>query len=218
MFDCDEAIYWVNSTQVIVLISNEKGEFLWCNSAFESFIKYSRWELVGDDNHEGVKWTDISVDDTNLEADIIMAKECAIGTRKKYLVKKQYVPKGEKPVWVELEVMRYPYEGDFKYFIVTVNPFKNGTLTAFNFSMNRIEALTKELASLKDSMDEVPEVFVKKLDEKERTKCQKISLLMADFIDSHPKIAFIIFIVLLTSLIGGNTINTFKEIIPLLGF
>jgi hypothetical protein len=102
----------------------------------------------------------ISVPDKSLEADVDEARNLD-AYNPTYQVKKQYIPKGAKPEWGQLTVMRYPLSGEIECCLCTWEPLKNGTATAFAMAMEhtqrldaRIEAMTMELRAVTTQTDE----------------------------------------------------------------
>jgi hypothetical protein len=136
----------------------------------------------------------ISVPDKNLEADIDETKNLD-AYNPTYQVKKQYVPKGAKPEWGQLTVMRYPLHGDIECCLCTWEPLKNGTATAFAMAMEhaqkldaRIEAMTAEMKTITTQSEE-----------------DRFILSTIRMVQRHPKIAASFLIVAL-SIFGLNNI------------
>jgi PAS domain S-box-containing protein len=179
---------WVKHCPAMKLVSTLDGQILWANAAFCDWSQYTLSEL------RKLTWMQISVPDKNLEADIDEAKRLD-AYNPSYQIKKQYVPKGAKPEWGQLTVMRYPLSGEIECCLCTWEPLKNGTATAFAMAMEhtqkldaRIEAMTAELKVMTGRSDE--ENFI---------------LSGIRMIQRHPKIAAG-FLVVALSIFGLNNI------------
>jgi hypothetical protein len=136
----------------------------------------------------------ISVPDKSLEADVDEARNLD-AYNPTYQVKKQYIPKGAKPEWGQLTVMRYPLSGEIECCLCTWEPLKNGTATAFAMAMEhtqkldaRIEAMTVELKAITTQTDE-----------------DKFVLGAIRMVQRHPKIAAG-FIIMALSIFGLNNV------------
>jgi len=145
---------WVKHCPAMKLVSTLDGKILWANSAFCDWSQYTLTEL------RKLTWMQISVPDKNLESDIDESKNLD-AYNPTYQVKKQYIPKGAKPEWGQLTVMRYPLAGEIECCLCTWEPLKNGTATAFAMAMEhtqkldaRIEAMTVELRAVTTQTDE----------------------------------------------------------------
>jgi hypothetical protein len=136
----------------------------------------------------------ISVPDKSLEADVDEARNLD-AYNPTYQVKKQYIPKGAKPEWGQLTVMRYPLNGEIECCLCTWEPLKNGTATAFAMAMEhtqkldaRIEAMTMELRAVTTQTDE-----------------DKFVLGAIRMVQRHPKIAAS-FLFIALSIFGLNNV------------
>lgn len=145
---------WVKHCPAMKLVSTLDGQILWANAAFCEWSQYTLNEL------RKLTWMQISVPDKNLEADIDEAKSLD-AYNPSYSVKKQYIPKGAKPEWGQLTVMRYPLTGPIECCLCTWEPLKNGTATAFALAMEhfstitlRLDAMTTELRIVTGRTDE----------------------------------------------------------------
>ena len=179
---------WVKHCPAMKLVSTLDGQILWANAAFCDWSQYMLTEL------RKLTWMAISVPDKNLESDIDEAKNLD-AYNPTYQIKKQYIPKGAKPEWGQLTVMRYPLSGEIECCLCTWEPLKNGTATAFALAMEhtqqldaRIEAMTAELKAITTQTDE-----------------DKFVLGAIRMIQRHPKIAASFLIVAL-SIFGLNNI------------
>lgn len=113
---------------------------------------YSEYELTVGNGGKGISWLTLSVDDDNLLADAKMADELGAGRRDQYTIRKQYRPKNDKPIWVELSVLRYPMEGDLHCCLVIVNPLKNGHQAAAQIASEQMAQVTSKIEELKADM------------------------------------------------------------------
>jgi len=179
---------WVKHCPAMKLVSTLDGQILWANAAFCEWSQYTLNEL------RKLTWMQISVPDKNLESDIDETKNLD-AYNPTYSVKKQYVPKGAKPEWGQLTVMRYPLTGPIECCLCTWEPLKNGTATAFAFAMEhtqkldaRLEAMTAELRAVTTQTDE-----------------DKFVLGAIRMVQRHPKIAAG-FLVIALSIFGLNNV------------
>jgi hypothetical protein len=145
---------WVKHCPAMKLVSTLDGQILWANAAFCDWSQYTLTEL------RRLTWMSISVPDKSLESDIDEAKSLD-AYNPSYQIKKQYIPKGSKPEWGQLTVMRYPLTGEIECCLCTWEPLKNGTATAFAMAMEhtqkldaRIEAMTAEIKVMTGRSDE----------------------------------------------------------------
>lgn len=179
---------WVKHCPAMKLASTLDGKILWANSAFLEWSQYTLTELVR------MTWMQLSVPDKNLEYDIDEATRLD-SYNPCYTVKKQYIPKGSKPEWGSLTVMRYPMTGDIQCCLCTWEPLKNGTATAFAMAMEhtqkldqKIEAMTTELRAVTTQTDE-----------------DKFILGTIRMIQRHPKLS-VAFLVGALSIFGLNNV------------
>lgn len=118
----DAVAHWVTSTSCPMLVSTEDGGILWVNQAFEKLLGWSAVELVGFSGKPGKKWTDLTVETSDLEADQEMMFGVVTGERSEYYIRKQYRAKGGEAVHVMIHVLRWPRAGGVECFLVTVAP------------------------------------------------------------------------------------------------
>ncbi len=179
---------WVKHCPAMKLVSTLDGRILWANAAFCEWSQYTLNEL------RQLTWMQISVPDKNLEADIDETRNLD-AYNPSYSVKKQYVPKGAKPEWGQLTVMRYPLSGPIECCLCTWEPLKNGTAAAFTQAMDhygeiakRLEEMTTEIRTVTTQTDE-----------------DKFVLGTIRMIQRHPKIAAG-FIIMALSIFGLNNV------------
>ena len=179
---------WIKHCPAMKLVSTLDGQILWANSAFCDWSQYTLTEL------RKMTWMAISVPDKNLESDIDESRNLD-AYNPTYQVKKQYIPKGSKPEWGQLTVMRYPLSGEIECCLCTWEPLKNGTATAFAMAMEhtakldaRIEAMTAELRAVTTQSDE-----------------DKFVLGAIRMVQRHPKIAAS-FLFIALSIFGLNNV------------
>jgi hypothetical protein len=132
---------WIKHCPAMKLVSTLDGQILWANSSFCDWSQYTLTEL------RRLTWMAISVPDKSLEADVEEARNLD-AYNPTYQVKKQYIPKGAKPEWGQLTVMRYPLSGPIECCLCTWEPLKNGTAAAFTQAMENYGEITKRLESM----------------------------------------------------------------------
>lgn len=214
--------FFVNSftySEVPLVVCGNSGKILWANRAFEEFIGYNSWELTVGPSGAGTDLSKLSVNDENQEADRAMLKECIAGNIKSYSVKKQYIPKNEKASWADLHVIRYPLEGDLKYFVTTVIPLKNGTAAAFSLAMNTIKELTDKMNSYSLKVSSMEENIITGVEEKiqSKTEIQNIFLNIAKLVEKYPKVSIAVIITLLTMILGNQLVEAIKNMKTIIG-
>lgn len=211
---------WYKNTEIPLLISGVEGEIFDCNPAFEKFIKYSDYELTIGESGKGLSWFQISVDDNNLKADKQLALECVNGDRISYSIKKQYIPKNESPIWVDLNVIRYPAKGPFEFFLVSVIPMKNGSLAAFNLSMDKMSHFTNALIKIDKDFRLIPEVMLDyiKNNTKPLSELEKFGATLGRLANENPKISGLIVLVMSIMLLGNQLVTAIETIKQLIGW
>jgi PAS domain S-box-containing protein len=179
---------WLKHCPAMKLVSTLDGKILWANAAFCDWSQYTLGEL------RKLTWMQISVPDKSLESDIDESKNLD-AYNPTYSVKKQYIPKGSKPEWGQLTVMRYPLSGEIECCLCTWEPLKNGTATAFAMAMEhcqkidaRLEQMTAEMKMITSQTDE-----------------DKFVLGAIRMIQRYPKIAAG-FLVVALSIFGANNV------------
>ena len=151
---------WIAHSDQPLLVSLPPGpdyaaRIVWCNKAFERFIKYSHIELVGHDGQPGISWTKLSVDDLDLEADVVLAQELLQGDITEYSIEKSYRPKNSLPEKVKVHVLRYPRYGEFRCFLVTVTPLGDHHTYVTDLVQSHLTSNTSELSELRAVLKEV---------------------------------------------------------------
>lgn len=179
---------WVKHCPAMKLVSTLDGRILWANAAFCEWSQYTLNEL------RQLTWMQISVPDKNLEADVDEAKNLD-AYNPSYSVKKQYVPKGSKPEWGQLTVMRYPLSGPIECCLCTWEPLKNGTAAAFTQAMEHYEHIAKRL---EDMTTEIKVVTT-------QTDEDRFILGTIRMVQRHPKLAAS-FIIMALSIFGLNNV------------
>ena len=102
-----------------MLVTLPTGEILDANQAFIRAMGYTEHELIGTAGKGGTTWMQLSVQDQDLEADLIAAQRLADGADTQYWVRKHYQPKGSAPQPVLIHVQRYPETGELLACLVT---------------------------------------------------------------------------------------------------
>lgn len=205
-------VTWVENTEVPMIVSGPKGEIYWGNKAFEEFSGYTSWELSN-----RLSWEKLSLNDDNLEADKHLISECITGDRTSYSIKKQFAPKGEKPVWVDIHVCRFPTIGEFKFFLVTVQPLKNGTAAAFSLAIDTINNFSKKLEDYNKGVSEMAEDVVKGI-KTSQNKGEEIGKNIGGLAWEYPRIAGVVLAIMMAMLLGNQFMEAVKNVKTLFGF
>lgn len=217
---CDTIKHWIKHSTIPKICSAENGEIYWANEAFEELIGYSEYELTTGQNGKGIKWTSLSVDDGNLEADRKMVSELVAGRREKYTVRKQYLPKNDKPIWVELHVLRYPVAGQLQCFLVTVNPLKNGNQVAAQVATDALKNVLVGIEEIKTHQDKLAGSIVETVTEnlKPRTEAEQIASAAARLINAHPRASGIFALVVITMILGTQLVQAVDAVKRMAGY
>lgn len=194
----DVVLTLLKASGVMWLIIKPTGEIVDASQEFLRWAGYTHEELCK------VTWMHISVPDDSLMADMNAVHELN-PYHPFYVVRKQYIPKNEKPVWGELSVTRHPMVGEtIECCFCTWNPMKNGSAQAMavamehcNLMIGRMQSLESEVSKLTLQTDE-----------------DRFWLSLMDMIRKHPRvIAGCVFIAL--SIFGANNI---VELLQRVGF
>lgn len=171
---------WIKHCPAQTLVGTLDGKILWANAAFCEWSQYTLGELI----HQ--TWMDISVPDKNLDADI-SEMQTLDAYRPCYVVKKQYIPKGSKPEWGILTVMRYPLSGDIQCCLCTWEPLKNGTATAFALAMEKSDEINKRLELM------AADIQIKK----SQSVSERLWDTVGEWAMQNPKVAIVVLLILL---------------------
>jgi PAS domain S-box-containing protein len=206
-------------SDVPMVVCANSGKILWVNRAFEDFIGYNSWELTVGQSGSGITWDKLSLDDENLDADKAMIAECLAGNIKSYSIKKQYIPKNDKPVWVDMHVIRYPLEGSLKYFMITIIPLKNGTAAAFDLAIKSIKELTEKMHSYSKKVPEMEQTIITGIENKikSQTEIQNIFLNVARLVEKYPKVSIAVIMTILVMILGNQLVEAIKNMKVIIG-
>lgn len=218
--NCDAIKHWIKHTSLPKACSAADGEIFWVNEAFEEMIGYSEYELVSGRGGKGIRWTDISVDDGNLEADRRMVEEIVSGRRERYFIRKQYLPKNDKPIWVELQVLRYPSNGELKFFLVTANPLKNGSQLAAHIATDALKNVLVSVEEIKTLQNQLAGAIVETVTEnlKPKSESEQIASAVARLINAHPKAAGIAALVIISMILGTQLVQAVDAVKRMAGY
>lgn len=207
---------WLSSTDALMLASLADGTVLWANEAFQDFIGYSAYELYGRDNPNRVKWTDFSVPDASLEADVAMANASSLGDIERYDVIKYYRPRSKAPVLCKLCVQRWPRQGELEAFLVTVLPLENGAHAAMQEMMSRTDQFLQALGRLQASMDGMATSLHNSITEmRQVSDLESAASAWARIALRYPRYAAFVALALALLVIGPNAVTVIKQITEL---
>lgn len=136
-FEFETLLFWAENSSNMLLVSGPDGEIYWTNKAFRQFIKYSETEFTR--QNDPITWFQITKPGSDLNTDMTDALKCLHGKIKEYNAQKYYIPKYEAPVLVDIEVKRFPIDGDetnFKFFLVEVHKVTNSM--AYDLQLKKI--------------------------------------------------------------------------------
>ena len=179
----------IRSSGIMWFISKPSGEILDASPEFMRWIGYTHEEIIR------LTWMQISVHDDSLNADMHSVQNLT-PYDPFYIVRKQYVPKNDKPAWGELTVTRHPMVGDkVEYCFCTWHPLKNGTAEAFAKAIEngllvekRISEMTTVLKQLTSQSEE-----------------DRYVLSTINMVKKHPRIAAA-FVVIALGMFGLNNV------------
>lgn len=179
---------WIRHTATPMLSTKPDGEILWVNGAFEGLLGYTSVELVGKKT-----WIELTKPDDDLDADRELVAETVSGKRVDYQLQKHYVSKSGTPQLVVIDVLRYPIEGEFQFFLVAVCPVERG----IELAMTQLVEIRKLLIEL---MDVKPSglTFDKAI----------------QFSKDHPMIATFVGLLFAVLLFGNRVIEIFQMLRP----
>jgi PAS domain S-box-containing protein len=169
-----------------ILMSTVEGKILWANDSFINWSGYTLGEL------QSMTWMDLSVRDGSLLADTFEAKQLD-GYQQEYRVRKQYIPKQQKPVWGTLNVLRYPAIGELKCCICTWHPIGDDSKEAYTLATEAIHKMSSELQKLSDALSAH---MSQSLFESTIVSVLKLGI-------KYPKTAWVVFVTMVV-VIGGN--------------
>lgn len=183
---------WIRYTYVPMLASLPDGTILWANPSYERLTGYTLPEL------EKKSWQDMTIDLDDRSADIEMALSLKTGERKQYQLRKQCQHKTGTGPQVLIDALRYPQEGKFVCFFVSVIPLDEG----YNQSLREIEKLRL-----------IMEVFLKSQKDRQTT-VEKLTA----WAEKHPKMAFLASAVIFIFLFGDRSLEIIKSVMTLFSF
>lgn len=179
----------LRSSGVMWLISKPTGEILDASPEFLRWIGYTHEEITR------LTWMQISVQDDSLNADLHSVANLT-PYDPFYIVRKQYVPKNDKPAWGELIVTRHPMVGDkVEYCFCTWHPLKNGTAEAFAKAIENGLLVEKRI----NEMTTVLRQFTSQSEE------DRYVLSTINMVKKHPRIAAA-FVVIALGMFGLNNV------------
>ena len=179
----------LRSSGIMWLISKPTGEILDASPEFMRWIGYTHEEITR------LTWMQISVQDDSLNADLHSVANLT-PYDPFYIVRKQYVPKNEKPAWGELIVTRHPMVGDkVEYCFCTWHPLKNGTAEAFAKAIENGLLVEKRISE----MTTVLKQFTSQSEE------DRYVLSTINMVKKHPRIAAA-FVVIALGMFGLNNV------------
>lgn len=179
----------LRSSGIMWLISKPTGEILDASPEFMRWIGYTHEEITR------LTWMQISVQDDSLNADMHSVANLT-PYDPFYIVRKQYVPKNDKPAWGELIVTRHPMVGDkIEYCFCTWLPLKNGTAEAFAKALENGLLVEKRI----NEMTTVLKQFTSQSEE------DRYVLSTINMVKKHPRIAAA-FVVIALGMFGLNNV------------
>lgn len=129
---------WLRHTRIPMLATLATGEILWSNVAFEQLVGYTSAEL------SRKTWIELTAGSDDAKDDAEMAAMLASGDaqRTQYSFRKAYRLKSGEVVQVLIDVLRYPMQGEYVAFLVSVEPIETGTAVA----ISEIQKLSKSMS------------------------------------------------------------------------
>jgi len=184
----------LRSSGIMWLISKPTGEILDASPEFMRWIGYTHDELLR------LTWMQISAQDDSLRADMHAVKDLT-PYDPFFIVRKQYIPKNDKPSWGELMVTRHPMQGDhIEYCFCTWHPLKNGTAEAFAKAMENGLLVEKRLNEMTTVLNSITS----------QSEEDRYVLSTINMIRKHPKVAAA-FVVIALGMFGLNNTLEFLQ-------
>ena len=175
---------WINGTTHPMAATLPDGTVLYANKSWQRIIGCTDIEY-----DEGVKWTEITINNSDLKLDSALAEETKQGQRESYQFSKTYRHKEHFPVSGFVFVQRFPLHGgeeEFECFLVSFHPSDNSSFSVIE-EINKINetnyALFKSQIDTNDKISESLKLVqdtvntVKILSEKQLNKKNFIDLL-----------------------------------------
>jgi len=106
-------LIWDNSLVGISIVGKD-GKFIMCNDTFCKITEYTESELTNRTFQQITHPDDV-------HSDVEMAKGVSEKDRCTYDMKKRYITKTGKIVWITLKVLPYEEESEFKFFVSQVS-------------------------------------------------------------------------------------------------
>lgn len=146
----DISKFYFEKTKNLILISSDSRSIISVNSEFAEWIGYTSLEFTRQNNP--ITWDDITVQDSDYEADLASAMRCKNGDITSYTVIKKCRKKSGNISTVKMHVMRYPYMGDFQFFIVDITPLDDVIQQAFNDHLDSQDTLRHHQEDIKQKL------------------------------------------------------------------
>ncbi len=194
--------HFMENSDALLLASLQDGSVLWANESFRQFIGYNSYDLYGDDNSSKVLWTEFSVADKGLEADVAMINELIEGRVSHYDTVKYYRPRSKAPVLCKISVVRYPSIGDMRACLVTVTPIEDGAHMAMQEMMSRTEEFVTALHSLQEAYQR----------ENDKSELEGILGYLAKLALKYPKVSTVIILFFVVRIMGPEVLATLQTI------
>ncbi len=193
--DCKALKLMARQSTSMYIASKPDGTILWANRSFLDWSKYTLHELLSK------TWQELSVNDGNLEADR-KELESLNEYEPTYSVQKSYIPKGSAPQLGMLHVTKYPPTGPIQFCWCRWEPFYNGTAKAFESSLKAQNEFTSALNQLATQVKIMTDKTVE----------EKAFSSVIGLAQKYPKIAWVLFGIVLTTFIGNNTTSILQKL------
>lgn len=182
---------WLRHTAVPMLATLPDGKFLWVNSAYERLTGYT-WSELND-----LSWTELTESLSDRNKDVEMALELQSGQgRISYQFRKQYKHKTGTGPRVIIDVLRYPIQGDFVCFLVSVIPLDKGYEQALH-EVEKLHRLIEDFIQLQ-----------------KRTLWDQYW----NWAEKHPYRAAIVTVIAATFILGDRILQIVKDALELFGW
>jgi PAS domain-containing protein len=193
--------YWLSNTDTPLLAVQEDGTILEVNHALLRIMKYTEPELLASDKRKGKTWMELSVPDSDLEADIAASQRLVEGADIQYWCRKHFLPKGSSPEPVLIHVLRYPPQGDYLCSLVSVHFLSQTENRAHATALEAMEArLVGAMQVARDNLDD----------------SERLSLSLLRLIRQYPKRSVATLMAVLSLIFGDRLVLAVQTVMSIL--
>jgi hypothetical protein len=194
---------WFRESSACLLICGTNGEILCVNRSFETWSGYTSHEL----SRSGMEVLSSHGNDFTIESELV--RDCIELRRTQYVLQKHLVPKGSKPRAGEFSAVRYPTGGEIQWFLCSWTPFRSDSSEALKLAIGHIQEARGMLQTHNQAIAELD----KRLADRDKvTDGERLWLLSGKLMIKHPKMAWAVFVALVSLFVSANLLSILKNI------